>query len=183
MSAYTLRLCMQRLMIDGIKRDRMPWAGDQALSTLANAYAFGDEVIARDTSLASGRPRHGYVNGISDYSLWWVINNGFLQRYFGGTKQATRRRAAEVHRFLVDLARHVGDDGVFRPGVEADSFENAGWGSVFLDWGVDPEPGRDLTALQMLWLWALRTAVDLLSQSGARVLMTGAASPTVPLRH
>ena len=65
-----------------------------------NAYAFGDEVIARDTSLASGRPRHGYVNGISDYSLWWVINNGFLQRYFGGTKQATRRRAADVHRFL-----------------------------------------------------------------------------------
>ena len=39
---YTLRLCMQGLMIDGIKRDRMPWAGDQALSTLANAFALGD---------------------------------------------------------------------------------------------------------------------------------------------
>jgi hypothetical protein len=30
-------MCMQGLMTDGIKRDRMPWAGDQALSTLCNA--------------------------------------------------------------------------------------------------------------------------------------------------
>ena len=71
---YTLRLCMQGLMIDGIKRDRMPWAGDQALSTLANAFALGDGGIVADGLVALGRPDHGYVNGIADYSLWWVVN-------------------------------------------------------------------------------------------------------------
>ena len=53
---YTLRLCMQGLMIDGIKRDRMPWAGDQALSTLANAFAVGDGGIVADGLVALGRP-------------------------------------------------------------------------------------------------------------------------------
>ena len=131
-SAYTLRLCMQRLMIDGIKRDRMPWAGDQALSTLANAYAFGDETIAIDSSVASGRPRHGYINGISDYSLWWVINNGLLARYFGSDSETFTRRARSVQRFLEDLTRYVGDDSVFRPQIEADGFGTSA-GSVFLD--------------------------------------------------
>src|SRR5690625_6234892 len=30
-AAYTTLLCQQGLALDGVKRDRMPWAGDQAL--------------------------------------------------------------------------------------------------------------------------------------------------------
>jgi alpha-L-rhamnosidase len=164
-SAYTLRCCMQGLMIDGIKRDRMPWAGDQALSTLANAYTFGDATIANDSSTASGLPRRGYVNGISDYSLWWVINNGLLQRYFGDSDDNATRRAAAVHEFMADLSRHTSVNGIFRPAAIADGFADTGAGSIFLDWGVAVEPGRDLTALQMLWVWALRSAADLLDRA------------------
>ena len=38
----TLRLCTRTFLIDGIKRDRLPWAGDLAVEIMAAAYSFGD---------------------------------------------------------------------------------------------------------------------------------------------
>jgi alpha-L-rhamnosidase len=154
---YTLRLCMQGLMIDGVKRDRMPWAGDQALSTLANAYALGTGAVVADGLVALGRPENGYVNGIADYSLWWVVNAELRLGYFGDLAFA-ETEATRLDRFIADLARHAGDDGVFRPADQPGGFVDSGPGSVFLDWGVALESGRDPVALQMLWFWALRGA-------------------------
>ena len=162
---YTLRLCMQGLMIDGIKRDRMPWAGDQALSTLANAFAVGDGGIVADGLVALGRPDHGYVNGISDYSLWWVVNAGLRLRYFAEEAFANREQD-RLHAFVEDLARHAGHDGVFRPPSQSGGFVDAGPGSVFIDWGLSLEHGRDSVALQMLWCWALRSAERVLARTG-----------------
>jgi hypothetical protein len=65
-SALTLRLCVQGLVP---KRDRMPWAGDKALITLSNAYAFGTPPLFVG-SRALGRPSTGFINGIVDYLLW-----------------------------------------------------------------------------------------------------------------
>jgi alpha-L-rhamnosidase len=162
---YTLRLCAQGLMLDGIKRDRMPWAGDQALSTLANAYALGDGATAVDGLVALGRPEHGYVNGIADYSLWWLVNADRYVRYFGDLAFA-EREAEHVDAFAAELARHAGDDGVFRPAEQPGGFVDSGPGSVFLDWGLALEQGRDPVALQMLWCWALRSAGSLLDRAG-----------------
>lgn len=161
-SQYTLRLCMQGLMIDGIKRDRMPWAGDQALSTLANAYALGAGSLVADGLVALGRPDHGYVNGIADYSLWWVVNAELRLRHFGDLAFA-ETEATRLNAFVADLARHAGDDGVFRPADQPGGFVDSGPGSVFLDWGVALESGRDPVALQMLWYWALRSAQRVLA--------------------
>jgi alpha-L-rhamnosidase len=162
---YTLRLCDQGLMIDGIKRDRMPWAGDQALSTLANAFALGDGEVVADGLVALGRPEHGYVNGIADYSLWWVVNADLYVRYFGDAGFA-EREAVHLDAFIADLARHADEGGVFRPAAQRGGFVDSGAGSVFLDWGLALEHGRDPVALQMLWCWALRSAVRLLDSAG-----------------
>lgn len=162
---YTLRLCMQGLMIDGIKRDRMPWAGDQALSTLANAFAVGDGGVVADGLVALGRPDHGYVNGISDYSLWWVVNADLHLRYFGDGAFALAQQE-RLHAFVEDLARHAGHDGVFRPASQAGGFVDSGPGSVFIDWGLSLDNGRDSVALQMLWYWALRSAEHVLERAG-----------------
>jgi hypothetical protein len=164
-SAFTLRSCMHELMLDGIKRDRMPWMGDQALTTLANAYAFGDGDIVRDSMVALGRPRHGYVNGISDYSLWWLITTAAYLLLFGDTGHVVRE-ADHIHRFTERLADCAGPGGLFRPRNEPDGFSDATEGSVFLDWGVTPQPGRVLTALQVLWFWALRSAAEVLDGAG-----------------
>ena len=160
-SAYTLRLCMHGLMIDGIKRDRLPWAGDQAITTMANAYAFADADIARDSIVALGQPRHGYVNGISDYSLWWLINSALYANYFGDVEHV-RREAETIAAFLGQLIEnHTTPEGLFRPASQTDSFiaEN---GSIFIDWGVEVDPDRTLTVLQVLWFWALHSAAEIL---------------------
>jgi alpha-L-rhamnosidase len=115
-----------------------------------------------DGLVALGRPDHGYVNGIADYSLWWVVNAGLHLRYFGDLAFAARE-ADHVDAFVADLARHADDDGVFRPAAQRGGFVDSGPGSVFLDWGLDLEHGRDPVALQMLWLWTLRSAADLLA--------------------
>jgi alpha-L-rhamnosidase len=164
-SAYTVRLCMQKFMLDGIKRDRMPWIGDHALSVITNAYAFSDGEIIRNSLRALGRPRHGFVNGISDYSLWWVISHGLYQHYFRD-QVFLREEAEHVDNFISDLAVHAQPNGIFRPVSGPDTFEQAGPGSVFLDWGVSIETGRDSTALQMLWYWALDSGARILQDAG-----------------
>ena len=163
-SARTLHLCMQGLMLDGIKRDRMPWIGDQALTTLANAYTFADGSIARDSITALGRPRHGYVNGIADYSLWWLINARQYQLHFDDLEHLARE-ADNIDAFLSNLDRYS-EGGIFRPRAEADGFEGANAGSVFIDWGAEIDPARDFTALQVLWCWAVRSGAELLATAG-----------------
>ncbi|NQX11561.1 hypothetical protein HQQ80_07990 [Microbacteriaceae bacterium VKM Ac-2855] len=159
-SAYTIRLCLQGLVLDGVKRDRMPWIGDQALNTISNAYSAGDGGIVRDGLVALGRVRHGYVNGIADYSLWWLIDQELYQRYFGDHAHLASE-AALIDAFVSRLADECGEDGVLRPG-------QAGFagisGAVLIDWGVRVEAGRDLTALQVLWRWALQCAASLLAR-------------------
>lgn len=163
-ATYTHRLCMQRLLLDGIKRDRMPWIGDTALGVLVSAYTFADLPILRDGLVALGRPRAGYVNGIADYSLWWVIAHGLLLRQFGDVAFA-EQEADAIDAALQALAGET-VDGRFRPVRTADSFVASGPGSVFIDWGVRLEEGRDPTSLQMLWLWALRAGGAVLGAAG-----------------
>jgi len=90
-SAYTLRLCMHDFLIDGIKRDRLPWAGDLALSIMANAYSFGDAEIVRRSLVTLGRAgiSESDINGIIDYSLWWIIAQDMYQLYFADREHLT----------------------------------------------------------------------------------------------
>ena len=154
-SALTLRLTMHDLMVDGLKRDRMPWAGDQAVSLAANAYAFADAAIAGRSLSALGRPSVGFINGIADYSLWWVIAIDEHARYFGA--DLSRREAGRVFAQLDYLATFCDERGLLVPAaVEGGTFPPLA-DAVFIDWGVTGET----TALQALWFWALG--------SGARI--------------
>ncbi|QTX05357.1 alpha-L-rhamnosidase C-terminal domain-containing protein [Agromyces archimandritae] len=164
-SAFTLRQCLQVFLIDGIKRDRMPWIGDHALGILTNAYTVADREIVRNSLVALGRPRHGYINGIADYSLWWVIAHRLYQSYFGD-REFLEQEGDRLHAFVADLAEHTGPDGVFRPLARPDAFAEAGPGSLFLDWGVSLRADVDATAVQLLWHWALTSAAELLAEVG-----------------
>ncbi|PRY18381.1 family 78 glycoside hydrolase catalytic domain [Kineococcus rhizosphaerae] len=157
-SVHTLRVCAQGLLVDGVKRDRMPWTGDTALGAPALAYAFGDTGIARRTLDVLGRHTEGYVNGIVDYSLWWLITHAVLRSF---TLDAPAD-AEEVAAFVADVATEAGPDGVLRPVPGPGAFPKP----VFIDWGVDVDPDRDCTALQCLWFWALRSAVTVLRAAG-----------------
>jgi hypothetical protein len=162
-SATTLRSCAHGLLLDGPKRDRMPWMGDLAAAVVPIAYALGDPQLCLDTLVALGDPQSGYVNGIADYSLWWVIGHRLLARHADiGNHLAAR--ADHLHAFMSDLATHAGDDGLFRPRATPSDFNQL----IFLDWGIEVDPDRDCTPLQMLWVWALRSAGDVLRSVGHR---------------
>ena len=73
--AYTVHLNMQDYLWDGIKRDRMVWMGDMHPEVMAINTVFGYHNIV-PKSLDFGRdntPLPGWMNGISAYSMWWII--------------------------------------------------------------------------------------------------------------
>ena len=76
---------MHEFLMDGIKRDRLPWAGDLAMSMMVNAYTFADREIVRRTIAMLGREGIAQtdINDIADYSLWWLIAQDRYQLFFG----------------------------------------------------------------------------------------------------
>ena len=73
--AYTVHLCMQNLLWDGIKRDRMVWIGDMHPEMLAIRSVFGNQPIVEDSlcyvSAHSVLP--GWPNGITSYGVWYLM--------------------------------------------------------------------------------------------------------------
>jgi alpha-L-rhamnosidase len=73
--AYTVHLNMQDYLWDGIKRDRMVWMGDMHPEVMVINTVFGYHDIV-PKSLDYGRdnsPLSNWMNGISAYSIWWIM--------------------------------------------------------------------------------------------------------------
>jgi len=152
-SAYTLRLCMHDFLVDGVKRDRLPWAGDLAMSMMADAYAFGDREIVRRSLTVLGRPgiEKTDVNGIIDYSLWWIISQEHYQLYFGDANHL-KREWPRIKETLDRLKARCDTSGFI-------STKNT-W--LFIDW-VNQEKW---TAVQILWWWAQECGTKLANRVG-----------------
>ena len=93
--AYTVHLNMQHFLWDGIKRDRLVWIGDMHPETMTICSVFGaDSVVpssldyARDTF-----PLPGWMNGISSYSMWWVIIHHEWYRHYGSLEYLQEQKA------------------------------------------------------------------------------------------
>jgi len=153
-SAWTLRLCMQDFFVDGIKRDRLPWAGDLAVSLLGNAFSFGDAGIVRDTLSVLGAvsARVAHVNTIADYTLWHIISHDLYQLYFRDPAFLEREypRISDNLEFLLSLR----DERGFLRKRENDWF--------FIDW----VPGDKETAVQILFVRALKAGANLAQRMG-----------------
>lgn len=149
-SAYTLHLCMMNFLNDGIKRDRLPWAGDLAVSLLGNAYSFADRQMIKDTLALFGAVsvKVAHINTIVDYSLWYIINHNFYQLWFGDMDFL--RREYPAIRSTLDFLLELRDSNSF---LRAD--RKGDW--LFIDW-VD---GAKTTALQMLFFMALKAGAAL----------------------
>ena len=141
----TVRLCALDFLVDGIKRDRLPWGGDLAVSLLADAYVFGDAEIAR-RSLSVLDAYESDVNGIVTYSMWLVISHDLYQLHFGDRK-FLEDRWWRVKWRVEDLVGRTDANGFVAKGLD--------W--VFIDWS-GPE---SRTALQAVWAGALDAAARL----------------------
>lgn len=73
--AYTVHLNMQDYLWDGTKRDRLVWLGDMHPEVSVINAVFGyNEVVPQSLDLIRDvTPVAEWMNGISSYSMWWVL--------------------------------------------------------------------------------------------------------------
>jgi alpha-L-rhamnosidase len=73
--ARTVHLNMQEYLWDGIKRDRLVWVGDMhpEVSTILSVFG-ANEVVPKSLDLIRDiTPVTEWMNGISSYSMWWIL--------------------------------------------------------------------------------------------------------------
>ena len=73
--AYTVHLNMQDYLWDGIKRDRLVWLGDMHPEVAVINSVFGHNPVVPESldMIREVTPVTEWMNGISSYSMWWVI--------------------------------------------------------------------------------------------------------------
>jgi len=126
--AYTVKLCMQECLMDGIKRDRAPWLGDMApeVCTINSAFGFNDVVTHSIDGMRRGTPMDKWMNGIPSYSMWWVLIQEEMWMHHGD-----RAYLEEQHAYLAELLKK------FAGLVDEKGQEKIdGW--AFIDWPTSP---------------------------------------------
>jgi len=145
-AAYTLRLCMREMFLDGLKRDRLPWVGDLYLAGLANAHVFFDAGIMRRTLVAlhGADPDAVDFNGIVDYSLFWILALRDYVLHFGDLAFLRQMRPG-LDRLMEVLEQRRDDQGLIPS-------ERCLW--LFIDWAEVDKAGYS-SCLEFLSIQAL----------------------------
>ena len=154
--ADTVHLCMQDYLWDGIKRDRLVWIGDMhpEVSTINAVFGFNGVVpesldLTRDVT-----PVTKWMNGISSYSMWWVLIHEEIWRHHGDRAYLSAQQAY-LAPLLERLAGLVGPDG--RERID---------GMRFLDWPSSPNKEGVTAGLQGLLVMTLESGGRLMTELG-----------------
>lgn len=145
--AYTVHLNMQEYIWDGIKRDRLVWLGDMHPETSTIGNVFGDEqsFYASMDLACQQYPLPAWINGMSAYSLWYLIIQHDWYMRFG------HKEYLEKHRdYILGLVDQI-DKLIDKEGNDA-------MGAHFLDWPSSPnQEGVDAGYLALI-MWAMQAA-------------------------
>ncbi|MBK9138623.1 MAG: alpha-L-rhamnosidase [Verrucomicrobia bacterium] len=154
--AYTVHLNMQEYLWDGIKRDRLVWIGDMhpEVSTIHAVFGFND-VVPRSLDLTRDiTPVTEWMNGISSYSMWWVLIHEDLWLH-QGNRAYLEAQKPYLGALLRRLANLVGPDG--RERID---------GMRFLDWPSSPNQQGVTAGLQALLVMTLEAGQRLMTTLG-----------------
>ncbi len=152
--AYTVHLNMQEYLWDGIKRDRLVWIGDMhpEVSTINAVFGF-NEVVPRSLDLTRDvTPVTEWMNGISSYSMWWVLIHEDLWLHHGN-REYLEAQKTYLTALLKRLTKLIGPDG--KEQID---------GMRFLDWPSSPNQQGVTAGLQGLLVMTL--------ESGGRLMTT-----------
>jgi alpha-L-rhamnosidase len=149
--AYTVFLNLQDYVWDGIKRDRLVWIGDMHPETSTIAAVFGSlPVVNASLDLVrSETPLPGWMNGISSYSLWWLIIQRDLFRQTGDLAYLKQQQS-----YFVGLINNL------KSCINADGSEKLPEGR-FLDWPSSENPKAIHAGLQSLLILAFEAGAEL----------------------
>ncbi|ADQ17461.1 alpha-L-rhamnosidase [Leadbetterella byssophila DSM 17132] len=149
--AYTVHLNLQDYLWDGIKRDRLVWVGDLHPEVSTVMAVFGDlEVVKKSLDLArKTTPLPEWMNGISTYSMWWLIIQRDWFRQYGDLTYLK-----EQEDYLKSLLKHLMNK------VDADGREKLD-GNRFLDWPTSNNKRAVDVGLQAMMIWTLEAGAEL----------------------
>jgi len=149
--AYTVQMNMQEYLWDGIKRDRLVWIGDMHPETRIISTVFGaQDVVPRSLDFVrDGTPLPGWMNGISSYSLWWLLIHHHWYLYHGDLAYLQQQRDY-ILALLEQLFARIGPDG-------AEQLD----GMRFLDWPTADNGVARHAGLQALMTLAMRAGAEL----------------------
>jgi hypothetical protein len=150
--AWTVHLNMQDYLWDGIKRDRLVWLGDMHPEVSVIGAVFGhNEVVPKSLDLIRDNTAPtGWMNGISSYSIWWVILHDDWYQLYGNLDYLREQR--DYLRIL--LPRMAGL-------IDADGREKL-TGGRFLDWPTADNKDAVHEGLQAMMILGM--------QSGERLM-------------
>ena len=159
-AAYTVHLNMQRYLWDGIKRDRLVWAGDMNTELATIFSVFGpNPVVTKSLDLVREiTPVEDNMNGLSSYNLWWMLCHYEWYMHTGDYEYLREQKdyiAAMMRRYVT----YVDENGS----------ENLPEGRFF-DWPTAGYPDQKHAGLQGLTALALRRGGELLQILGESAL-------------
>ena len=148
--AYTVHLNMQEYLWDGIKRDRVIWLGDMHPEVASILSVFGDnEIVPQTLDLAVQiYPLPGWMNGMSAYSLWYLIIHHDWYMHSGDINFLQKHK--QYITGLIDLILQ-----------NTDAEGNESMGKKFLDWPSSPNKKGVEAGYRALMVWAMDNAAFL----------------------
>jgi len=156
---------MQEYLWDGIKRDRAVWLGDMHPEVQTIMTVFGQhEIIPKSLDEAVQQyPLPRWLNGISSYSMWYLIihHDWFMH---GGDRAFLERHRDYIMGLIDKIEPLVDDDGTEH--LEANTKSQL---KRFLDWPSTPNEAGVEAGYRALLSWAMRDAQRLCTILGDEV--------------
>lgn len=149
--AYTVHLNMQDFLWDGIKRDRLVWVGDMHPETSTISTLFGyNEVVPHSLDLVRDiTPLSEWMNGISTYSMWWIIIHRDWYTHNGNLSYLRQQKD-----YLLPLLRRISQM------IDENNSEKLD-GTRFLDWPSSENPKGVHAGLQAMMIMSLQAGAEL----------------------
>lgn len=147
---YTCYLNMQQGVIwDGIKRDRLVWAGDLNSEILTLGYFYGPVEHIRNSLdfLRDGTPEHGWMNNIPSYSVWWVL--GHLNHYlFSGDGEYLSQNMDRINSIMKDVDICVNAEG----GADFERIGVRAHMPYYLDWPTRDTADAEVGTMLLIYM-------------------------------
>ncbi len=149
--AYTVHLNMQDYLWDGVKRDRLVWVGDMHPEVMTINTVFGNnEVVPKSLDLARDlTPLPNWMNGISSYSMWWVLIHRDWYYYQGNLDYLKQQKE-----YLIALLRQLATK------IDPSGKETLD-GGRFLDWPSSENKDAVHAGLQSMMVMTFRAGAEL----------------------
>lgn len=184
--ARTVFLNMQEYLWDGIKRDRLIWAGDMHAEVSCINAVFGEQKVVRDSLdfLCDTTPPDMWMNGIPSYTFWWLIIERDMYVYSGNANELIKKKkyiCTAVKNIIKNL-HMVKKEGFSGIDSDCDKRSTGKIKKYFVDWETNGKPESE-TGFYALLCMGLSAAETICSVLGENALASSCADGAFKIRQ